>query len=230
MKDSYTTNSRYLTDIFSLWKVGRMYFLSSGVKWLISECCTPAAALPQFPLFLAHWCDLFSSVDWGLALVNAGRFGLVLDWALLLQEERVTHWRTIIWGPSAPKTETTTKMRQEAVPWRTKAVGGTTLATPPIWTACTTTVTTRLTLTAWTGRPGKATTTPSNAPRWRSGLATSKQVYTGSADWVIYLWCLNSSQLLLVFWYGTVFFCSFASLRWAQLKHTFKGRALLEGG
>ena len=47
-----------------------MYFLSSGVKWLISECCTPAAALPQFPLFLAHLCDLFSSVDWGLALIS----------------------------------------------------------------------------------------------------------------------------------------------------------------
>ena len=32
MKDDYAINSRYLTYTFSLWKVGRMYFLSSGVK------------------------------------------------------------------------------------------------------------------------------------------------------------------------------------------------------
>ena len=34
MKDDYNTNSRYLTYAFCLWKVGRMYFLSSGVKGL----------------------------------------------------------------------------------------------------------------------------------------------------------------------------------------------------
>ena len=34
MKNDYTTNSHYLTYTFSLWKVGRMYFLSAGVKEL----------------------------------------------------------------------------------------------------------------------------------------------------------------------------------------------------
>ena len=34
MKDDYTTNSNYLTYIFSLWRVGRMCFLNLGVKGL----------------------------------------------------------------------------------------------------------------------------------------------------------------------------------------------------
>ena len=34
MKDYYTTNPCYLTYTFSLYKVGRMYFVSSGVKGL----------------------------------------------------------------------------------------------------------------------------------------------------------------------------------------------------
>ena len=34
MKDDFNTNSHYLTYAFSLLKVGRMYFLSSGVKGL----------------------------------------------------------------------------------------------------------------------------------------------------------------------------------------------------
>ena len=34
MKDDYTTNPHYLTYTFSLYKVGRMYFVSSGVKGL----------------------------------------------------------------------------------------------------------------------------------------------------------------------------------------------------
>ena len=32
MKDDYTTNSQYITYTFSFRKVGRMYFLSLGVK------------------------------------------------------------------------------------------------------------------------------------------------------------------------------------------------------
>ena len=36
MKDDFNTNSHYLTYAFSLQKVGRMYFLSSGVKGLTS--------------------------------------------------------------------------------------------------------------------------------------------------------------------------------------------------
>ena len=34
MKDDYTINSHYLTYTFSLQEVGRMYFVSSGVKGL----------------------------------------------------------------------------------------------------------------------------------------------------------------------------------------------------
>ena len=195
---SDTTNYHYVTDTVSLWKVGRMY---SGVKWLISECCTPPVALPQFPLFLAHWSDLFSSADWGLQL-QWTRVGLVWywSWAFLSQVQRGTHWCGItIRCPSAPKTETTTDIMGGAVPWSSKAPGGTTTATAPTWTACTTTVTTRLSLTAWTGGPGKATTTPSNAPRWRSGLAISKQVQAVPIEWRISdAWTLASSCLFLV--------------------------------
>ena len=32
MKDDYTTNSRYITHTIAFWKVGRIHFLSSGVK------------------------------------------------------------------------------------------------------------------------------------------------------------------------------------------------------
>ena len=34
MKDDYTTNSHYITYTFSLYEVGRMYFLDLGVKGL----------------------------------------------------------------------------------------------------------------------------------------------------------------------------------------------------
>ena len=37
MKDDYTINSHYLTYTFSLQEVGRMYFVSSGVKGLRAE-------------------------------------------------------------------------------------------------------------------------------------------------------------------------------------------------
>ena len=37
MKDDHTTNSCYLTYTFSLWEVGRTYFLSSGVKEFNSQ-------------------------------------------------------------------------------------------------------------------------------------------------------------------------------------------------
>ena len=105
--------------------------------------------------------------------LNAGQFDEVLDWAFLLQEEQVTHYCTnIMRWPSAPKTETTTN-GTITVPWSSKAAGGITSATTPTWTACTTTAITRLTLTAWTGKAGKATSTPLYAPRWRSGLAIS---------------------------------------------------------
>ena len=40
MKDDYTTNPRYLTYTFSLYKVGRMYFVSSGVKGLNTQIPT----------------------------------------------------------------------------------------------------------------------------------------------------------------------------------------------
>ena len=88
---------------------------------------------------------------------------------------RGTHWRITIGWPSAPKTETTTKLGI-AAPWASKAPGGTTIATTPTWTACTTTVTTRLSLTAWTGRPGEDTSTLLNERRWSSGLLTSDDV------------------------------------------------------
>ena len=35
MKSDYTTNSRYITHTIAFWKVGRIHFLSSGVKGLI---------------------------------------------------------------------------------------------------------------------------------------------------------------------------------------------------
>ena len=41
MKSDYTTNSRYITHTITFWKVGRIHFLSSGVKGLtlfISQC------------------------------------------------------------------------------------------------------------------------------------------------------------------------------------------------
>ena len=34
MKSDYTTNSRYITHTIAFWKVGRIHFLSSGVKGL----------------------------------------------------------------------------------------------------------------------------------------------------------------------------------------------------
>ena len=35
MKSDYTTNSRYITHTIAFWKVGRIHFLSSGVKGLM---------------------------------------------------------------------------------------------------------------------------------------------------------------------------------------------------
>ena len=57
----------------------------------------------------------------------------------------VSQW--IRW-PSAPKIETTTQAMRSTVPCITKAPGGTTSGTNPTWTACTTTVHARLTVTA----------------------------------------------------------------------------------
>ena len=37
MKSDYTTNSRYITHTIAFWKVGRIHFLSSGVKGLKTE-------------------------------------------------------------------------------------------------------------------------------------------------------------------------------------------------
>ena len=92
------------------------------------------------------------------------------------QALRVIHWRCTIRWPSAPKTETTTKIVMGIAPRCTKALGGTGGATSPTWMPCTTAATTRLTLTAWTGRPGEDTTIPLNERRWSSGLLTSDDV------------------------------------------------------
>ena len=40
MKSDYTTNSRYITHTIAFWKVGRIHFLSSGVK---GKCGMPRA-------------------------------------------------------------------------------------------------------------------------------------------------------------------------------------------
>ena len=37
MKSHYTTNSRYITHTIAFWKVGRIHFLSSGVKGLMQK-------------------------------------------------------------------------------------------------------------------------------------------------------------------------------------------------
>ena len=37
MKSDYTTNSRYITHTIAFWKVGRIHFLSSGVKGLTNK-------------------------------------------------------------------------------------------------------------------------------------------------------------------------------------------------
>ena len=37
MKSDYTTHSRYITHTIAFWKVGRIHFLSSGVKGLIQQ-------------------------------------------------------------------------------------------------------------------------------------------------------------------------------------------------
>ena len=52
MKDDYNTNSRYTTYAFSLEKVRRMYFLSSGVKGLMSISTVsnvPPLSVPGVP-------------------------------------------------------------------------------------------------------------------------------------------------------------------------------------
>ena len=68
MKDDYNTNSRYLTYAFCLWKVGRMYFLSSGVKGLIHVCAAPG--ISQYR----------SDAAWMLtyAVTSCGSWGLIM--------------------------------------------------------------------------------------------------------------------------------------------------------
>ena len=47
MKSDYTTNSRYITHTIAFWKVGRIHFLSSGVKGLTRPL--KVATLPGAP-------------------------------------------------------------------------------------------------------------------------------------------------------------------------------------
>ena len=149
----------------------------SYIQW----CYSTILSEEYFSAF--SWRDLKPSImilvgmNWTLA------FRYLNDWcenSILSQVQRVTHWRITMRWPSAPKTETTTNMMGGTAPHGTKAPGGTTIATAPTWTARTNTVNTRLSLTAWTGRDGKANTTPPNALRWRSGLLTSDDLTTPS--------------------------------------------------
>ena len=46
MKSDYTTNSRYITHTIAFWKVGRIHFLSSGVKGLTCPAGSLYSSLP----------------------------------------------------------------------------------------------------------------------------------------------------------------------------------------
>ena len=58
MKYDFNTNSHYLTYAFSLYKVGTMYFLSSGVKGLTSDFCFTFYNQLAFSI-----CRIFSFLD-----------------------------------------------------------------------------------------------------------------------------------------------------------------------
>ena len=58
MKSDYTTNSCYITHAIAFWKVGRIHFLSSGVKGLMYSCIPCDLIKPQHhgqPNLLLSW-------------------------------------------------------------------------------------------------------------------------------------------------------------------------------
>ena len=56
MKSDYTTNSRYITHTIAFWKVGRIHFLSSGVKGLIGQKYSYSIIESWF--LLDVWCQM----------------------------------------------------------------------------------------------------------------------------------------------------------------------------
>ena len=64
MKSDYTTNSCYITHTIALWKVGRIHFLSSGVKGLKNELiwanCPGLKKLNQRPKIIEPQHDTLS--------------------------------------------------------------------------------------------------------------------------------------------------------------------------
>ena len=79
VKDDYATNSRYLTYTFSLSKVGRMYFLSSGVKGLKNNCMSDVGRICSIIIFHRSklWKVKFSTLCGVIFLVRLqGNFGI----------------------------------------------------------------------------------------------------------------------------------------------------------
>ena len=95
MKSDYTTNSRYITHTIAFWKVGRIHFLSSGVKGLIRrlsgrqghthekwrprhDVITPASSMMS-----TSWMTSHPIGDWGAwGDTNLGADGIVaaVEW------------------------------------------------------------------------------------------------------------------------------------------------------
>ena len=83
MKSDYTTNSCYITHTIAFWKVGRIHFLSSGVKGLSSHLQAIQITVQQYDIVLLYVCVCPILSRLSFSLVYSGMVGEISCWYIL---------------------------------------------------------------------------------------------------------------------------------------------------